>query len=152
MIDYIVLATQGAASTASEPSVPVSSHRFRVPFAERSYNPMRSKASSLKRTVTGKIDHQVGPVNLEWRYMLMVAGTTDPAGSDYGTLSDLKTLYDLNDPDGRPPNTLDLTDHYETEHEVYFVDILEEQPYSPNLSGSCAWFRVPVHLVKTSAE
>lgn len=126
-------------------------YRFRVQFPRRGYRPIRRKANKIQQTVTGKIDNQVGPVTMEWQYTLVVAGTTDPDGSDYGVLSELRTLFDLNNPNGSPSNVLTLTDHYENTHSVYIVGDMQEEPFSPNLSGSCAWFRVPIHLVETTA-
>jgi len=125
---------------------------FRVLFPKRGYHPIRRKAGKIQPTVTGKIDYQPGPVMLEWQYDLLVAAT-DPEGGSYGTLSGLKTLFDLNDPNGTPTNVLQLRDHYDTEWvSVYINGTLEEEPYSPKLSGAGVWFRVPIHLVKTTAE
>lgn len=122
---------------------------FRVVHVRDSYRPIRRKIGKFQNTVTGKVDYQVGPLNLEWRYILKVYAT-DPDGGSYGTLANLKTLFDLNDPDGTPTNVLTLTDHYESTHSVYIVGDLIEEPMTPSLSDG--WFKVPIHLVKTEAQ
>lgn len=118
------------------------SYQFRVILD--GYRPVRIKAGNIQNTVTGKVDRQSGPLNLEWEYVVQVAAT-DPVGGDYGTLSNLKALFDLT-------TTLTLTDHYEATHTVWWVGEFAEQPHGPNLEGVAAWFLVPIHLIKTTAE
>ncbi len=126
------------------------SYRFRVQVG--GYRPIRRKHSNIKYTVTGKVDHQYGSINLEWNYGIMVADVDPATGTfvpPYGTLENLKDLFDRNTSE---TNTLTLTDHYEDEHGVYMIGEFSEEPMSGNLSGTCAWFIVPVHLLKVEAE
>lgn len=126
---------------APEPDV----YRFRVTFSNDGYRPMRRRISNLQHTVTGKVDYQIGPVNLHWDYNLLVAADTDPNGADYGTLDDLRGIFDY---DG----AIGLEDHYGVYHDVYMTGDMVEEPKSPSISGSCAWFDVRIHLVKAVAE
>ena len=86
--------------------------KFRVLLS--GYTPIQEKIGTVRTTVTGRVDNQVGPVLLKWNYVLRVydADPTDPDGTDsdtegYGTLEHLKTLFDYNDP---PTNLLTLWD------------------------------------------
>jgi len=114
-------------------------YKFRVIFGE-GYAPMRRKAGVQRRTVTGKMDNQVAPVEREWRYTLKVYASETV--QDYGDLDDLKALFGLNDP---PHNILTLTDAEGEVHEVYFIGDLAETPMVPVLGD--AWYRVPVTFV-----
>jgi hypothetical protein len=124
---------------------------FRVRFPDQGYRPVWTKPTNVQYTVTGKVDHQVGPIFRRWDYGLIVA-VTDPSGGSYGNIANLRTLYQLNDPAGSPSNLLTLTDHYGSEHDVYFVGDLIEAPLTPNISGACAWFDVRISLIKSEAE
>jgi len=122
---------------------------FRVLFPDGGYRPLWHKIQNMQLTVTGKVDMQVGPVLRQWTYSLMVS---DSETGNYGDMSDLRTLYQLNDPDGTPSNLLTLTDHYGNTHDVYLMGDMIEEPMSPKIEGSCAWFRVTIRLAKSEAE
>jgi len=129
-----------------------SSNAYRFRVARDGYAPTWSKTGQVQVTVTGKVDYQVGPVLRSWQLDLLVAGSSDPAGSDYGDMADLRTFYQLNDPDGTPTNVLTLTDHYGNTHSVYMIEDMIERPITPHIDGACSWFRVTVSFTKTEAE
>jgi len=114
------------------------------------YHAVYKKTTNMQPTVTGKTDFQVGHVRRVWRYLLKVY-ETDPSGGNYGTISDLETLFALNDPTASPSNVLTLVDHYEDSYEVYLVGQLDMTPITPRIEGT-AWFRAPIMLLRTTAE
>jgi hypothetical protein len=120
--------------------------RFRV-LAD-GYRPQLEKTGVRRTTVTGKLDNQVGPILRSWQLVIRVYDT-DPAGSDYGTLANLKTFFGYNDPSGTPSNVITFTDFDESEYEVYLLGKLSEQNLTPIIEGSCAMFHVPVELMET---
>lgn len=100
-------------------------------------------------TVTGKVDNQVGPVVRHWAYTVKAYHTDPPEG--YGTLANLKTLFDLVDPWGTPSNVITLTDHDGTEYSVYMIGELSESPITTYIAGEVARFEVPIHMMETTA-
>ncbi len=115
------------------------------------YTPIREKVGTIRTTVTGMVDNQVGPILGKWQFTLRVydADPTDPLGTDedtdgFGTLAHLKTFFDYNEP---PDNLLAMLDFDETEYEVYLIGTLSEKPLTPKLEGACAFFDVPVNII-----
>ena len=105
MSDYISLSNSNSTLTK----------KFRV--LQTGYSPVRRKVGTVRTTVTGKVDNQVGPILGQWNYTLRIydVDPTDPAGSDddtegYGTLEHLKTFFDYNDPAGTPSNVITFVD------------------------------------------
>jgi hypothetical protein len=137
MADFIVLANSDASL----------SKRFKVLVA--GYAPAREKVGARRLTVTGKVDNQVGPVLRRWRYVLLVHESSPPA--NYGTLANLKTLFELNDPWETPSNVIAFTDFDEVSHSVYITGMLAESPVSYAISGTSARFEVEINLEKTTA-
>ncbi len=114
--------------------------RFHV--THQGYVPIRRKHSNVQHTITGKVDHQEGPINLEWQFELMVPAV---APENYGALSDLKEIYDAS-------GAIVFTDHANDQHSVYMTGELTERPLGPMISGECARFLVPIHLIKAVPE
>ena len=137
MFDYIILANSNASL----------SKKFKVLHA--GYVPVLEKVGARRLTVTGKVDSQVGPVLRRWRYALLVHASSPPTG--YGTLANLKTLFELNDPWETPSNVITLTDFDETTHSVYIAGMFGEKPISYAISGTSARFEVEIMLEKTTA-
>jgi len=113
------------------------------------YAPGREKVGARRLSVTGKVDNQVGPVLRRWRYVLLVHESSPPAG--YGTLANLKTFFNLNDPWETPSNEITLVDFDDANYLVYMTGILAERPISFAISGECAQFEVEINLEETTA-
>jgi hypothetical protein len=122
------------------------SKNFRV--IQGGYAPELRKTGTQRLTVTGKLDNQIGPILRRWRYVVRVYHT-DPVGGDWGTLADLKAFFSHNDPGGTPSNVITLTDFDTEDYDVYLVGRLTEQPKSPYIDGTHAWFQVPIEMVET---
>lgn len=137
MAAYIVLANSNASL----------SKKFGV--LQSGYEPRREKIGTHRVTVTGKIDNQVGPVIRQWVYTMRVYASNPPTG--YGTLGDLKTLFDLNDPQATPSNVITLTDFDDTNHSVYMMDMLSEKPVTWAIAGDSARLEVTIVLRETTA-
>jgi len=138
MSDFIILAN-------SDSSL---SKKFIVLHA--GYVPGLEKVGVRRLTVTGKVDNQVGPVLRRWRYTLLVHASSPPAG--YGTLAELKTLFELNDPYETPSNVITLTDFDEANYSVYLTGLLGERPVSYAISGTSAQFEVEINMEKTTSN
>jgi hypothetical protein len=130
--------------------------KFRVVLG--GYKPMLDRTQTRRRTVTGKIDNQEGPICQRWEYTLKAYETepTDPNGEDgategYGTLAHLETFFKYNDPGGTPTNQLTLTDHYGNTHTVVFSGSMAPVPISVHIAGVNAEHHVPVVLEETTA-
>lgn len=136
MADYIVLAN-------SDTSLSV---RFLV--LHSGYMPGLEKVGARRLSVTGKVDNQVGPVLRRWRYVLLVHAASPPA--NYGTLANLKTLFELNDPWETPSNVITLTDFDEVAYSVYLTGMLGERPVSYAISGDSAYFEVEINMEETA--
>lgn len=130
--------------------------KFRVMLG--GYKPTFSRTQTRRRTITGKIDNQEGPICQRWEYALKAYETdpTDPNGTDgategYGTLSHLETFFQYNDPGGTPSNELTLTDHYGNTHTVVFTGEMQEIPVSVNIAGVSSEHHVSAVLEETTA-
>lgn len=137
MFDYIILANSNASL----------SKKFIVLHA--GYAPALEKVGARRLTVTGKVDNQVGPVLRRWRYILLVHASSPPTG--YGTLANLKTLFELNDPWETPSNVITLTDFDEANYSVYLTGMLGERPVSYAISGTSVYFEVEINMEKTTS-
>lgn len=137
MADYIVLTNSNASL----------SRRFKV--LHGGYTPGLEKVGTRQISVTGKVDNQVGPVLRRWRYVLLVHETSPP--TNYGTLANLKTFFNLNDPQATPNNTIVLTDFDEANYSVYLIGALAERPVSYAISGTSARFEVEISMEQTTA-
>lgn len=132
--------------------------KFRV--LHESYAPTREKMGVRRVTVTGVVDNQVGPVLRSWQILLKVYETdpTDPTKSDgategYGLIAHLRTLFGLNDPGGTPTNVITFTEHDDTQsHSVFITGVMRPKLLTYSLTGTTGIFRVPLVLVKTTAE
>lgn len=130
--------------------------RFRV-LAD-GYLAMLEKTQTRRRTVTGVIDNQEGPVCQRWQFIFKVYETdpTDPSKADndvtgYGRLDHLETFFKLNNPGGSPSNVITFTDHYGNSHSVYLTGVLPEKPISVSISGTAAEFHSQIILEETTA-
>ena len=112
------------------------------------YSPELQKTGTQRLTVTGKLDNQSGPILRRWRLVVKVYHT-DPVGGSWGTLGDLRTLFELNDPGATPSNVITLTDFDTNTYTVYLVGRFSEKPKTQYLEGESAWFEVPIEMIET---
>lgn len=118
--------------------------RFRV--IQGGYVETVNKAQSRNETVEGGIDIGQGGIYTVWRYLFRVYHTDPTDDTRYGTLADLRTFYLFNNPNGSPTNVLTLTDHYGTEHSVYFMGNLPLTPLNVIIEGEHSQWHIPVEL------
>jgi hypothetical protein len=107
----------------------------RYAVAETRYEPQREKIQRIHVTVGGShIGQQFDFTEYRLGFNLRVPYTGD---GTYGSLSELKTAYDL--------PYCSFTDHYGDSYNVFFEGPLIEKPDGPMIDGS-AVFTVPVNL------
>lgn len=122
------------------------SKKFRV--LQQGFAPSLNKPGQPRYTIGGKPDVPMGAIQ-DMRTMVIRVRHTEPI-SGYGTLSDLESLYSLNDPSGSPSNVLKLQDHeYPTtsEKNVYWVGSFQKMPMTTQIEGEQAWFLVQAFLL-----
>jgi hypothetical protein len=120
--------------------------RYRV--IQGGYLEQRHKAQSRNEGIEGGVDIGMGEIYVFWRFLLRVY-FSDPDGSNYGDLDDLKTFYNYNNPNGTPTNLLTLTDHYNTTHGVYFMGNLDFTPLTVIIDGNNSQWHIPIELHET---
>jgi hypothetical protein len=104
------------------------------------YSPMIYRTANVQPTIDGKIDVTMGAVFEKHEYVVKVRQTEDR--SDYGSLSDLQTLYRLNNPNATPSNVLKLTDHFGSDHNVVMMGEFTAQFVGTMIEGETAWAMV----------
>ena len=136
---YITLANSNASLTK----------RFRV--IATGYRPLVRKTGVSRRTITGTLDHQVAPLDYRWEFEIKVYETESDA--NYGTLAQLQTLFELNDPSpgAGATNVITFTDFNDANsYSVYIVGDFMPKPVTSTIFGTAAEFRVPITMVKTT--
>lgn len=116
--------------------------RYRVPMGY--YKPVLFRNQSIEETVGGTLDIAQGANFERHEYALWVRQTE--ADSNYGTLGELKALWQLNNPNGTPSDRITLTDHFGTNHTVVFQGEFSQQAMTTIIEGTEAWYMVPVIL------
>ena len=103
------------------------------------YQHVISKKTTVKETMEGGIDVTMGGIREVFVFTIRVLHTDSRDG--YGTLSDLRELYELNNPGGDPSNVITFTDHEENEMNVYLIGDFQERLIGCKITGSNAmWF------------
>lgn len=136
-VDYIELQTSDGGATLTK--------RFKV-LTQGYDDGTLDKAENLQRTIGGGIDHSVGEVYRSWNMIIRVRHTETDA--NYGTLADLRTFYNLNDPGGTPSNDITLIDHHQQSYTVHFVGSLESSVLGSMIEGEYAIFIVKVRMIE----
>lgn len=108
--------------------------------------PVLERSDELSRTIGGVMDKSAGAITATHQFILRVPAET--ADSQYGTLSDLKALFILNNPNGTPSDVITLTDHDTTEHACVFVGSLSPEHMTTMLEGPNASYLVKVQLAE----
>lgn len=132
-VPYIILA----------PSTGSPAYWFRV--VQGGYKPQHERKQSVNETIDGGLDVSQGGNYMSVQYLFKVL-QQDTSGSPFGTLDNLITFWEYNNPNGSPSDKLTLTDHYGATHTVIFVGNLEEEALTTTIEGPYAWFFVPVTL------
>ena len=136
---YITLANSDASLTK----------RFRV--VATGYRPLVRKAGASRRTITGTLDHQVAPLDYRWEFEIKVYETESDA--NYGSLANLQTFFELNDPSpgSGPTNVITFTDFNDANsYSVYIVGDFAPKPFTGTIFGTAAVFRVVITMVRTT--
>jgi hypothetical protein len=107
------------------------------------------RTDSVEIALDGSPDKAAGVILHPYQYVLRVPYQV-AEGSDYGTLAELKTLFELNNPNATPSDVITLTDHYGTEHEVIFTGETSPDPVSTLIDGNQAFFLVNVTFMELS--
>lgn len=105
------------------------------------YEPNLRKLGSIEDTLNGGIDYSVGALREAHSLIIRVKHTSDEAG--FGSLSDLRSLFELNNPAGTPSNVITYIDHFGGSHNVYIVGEFGQSLLTTLIEGSQA-----VYLVK----
>jgi hypothetical protein len=103
------------------------------------------RTDTIDYTLGGTIDKQAGPILNFFTYVLRVP-EDDQSDASYGTMSDLRTLFELCNPNATPSDVITLTDHYGTEIDCYFLGEISPEPLTTMLEGPNAWHIVPIQL------
>lgn len=106
--------------------------RFRV--LKDGYSSMLQKAQSVKRTINRELDLALGGV-YRLREMIIRVRAEEPAGSQYGTRTDLETFYKLNTPGSA---ILLLTDHFGEQKQVIMLGELKSDLLTVVIDGEDA--------------
>lgn len=95
-------------------------------------NPLE-RQDGWSQALDGSIDKSAGAIVESWQYNLTVPYVV--ADSNYGTMAELRQFFSFNDPNGTPNDVITLTDHFGTEHEVFFFGKLSPQNLTTILDG-----------------
>lgn len=123
------------------------SKRFNVILG--GYKVTYHKTGSERETIDGSLDVCQGGVRRDIQYVLRVSEAV--ADSNYGTLANLQTLFNLNNPQATPTNKITLTDHYGNTIYCYLTRNLELTPQTTILTGNTSLFLIPVTLREAGA-
>lgn len=102
------------------------------------------RTDQVKTLLDGSPDKASGAILYPRQYNLRVPYQV--VDSNYGTLADLKTLFELNNPNGTPNDVITLTDHLGNTVDVFFMGQADPQPVSTIIDGAQAFYMVPIVL------
>lgn len=132
---YLILTTSNASL----------SKRFRVLLADYD-DGTPEKSQNMNKTIGGGVDISQGAIYQTWSPTIRVRHTeTD---SNYGTLAELRTLYELNNPNGTPTDVITMTDHHGTQFYVKILGTLRKAIMGCKIEGTEAWFLVRCQLIE----
>lgn len=107
--------------------------------------PTQTRSDGMNYTLGGKADKASGPIINRFQYVLRVP-QDDPADANYGNFAELKTLFELTNPNATPSDVITLTDHYGNTHQCFFMGELSPEPLTTILEGDSAWHIVQIVL------
>ena len=122
------------------------SKRFRV--RDGGYKIVRDKKQGAATTLDGTMDISQGGIYKAYQFTIWVYDVDPTGDGNWGTLADLHTFHDLNNPNGTPSDKLTMVDHYGDSCTVVFMGSLDETPVTVILSGENAIYFFQVVLQK----
>lgn len=137
MTEYAYIILKSSDETINE--------KFRV-IAQGYDDGTLEKAESLERTIGGGINLSQGAVYTTWNPTIRVRHTETVEG--YGTLDELRQLYELNNPNGTPSNKITFIDHHGTSNTVYILGAFQKAIMGIKVEGEQAWYTVKLRLIK----
>lgn len=114
------------------------------------YNEIHRKHQTVDINISGNPLITNGGVTRYFSYVLKLSQEMED--TNYGNKLDLIALYDLNDPNGDPPDYLTLIDHYGISHLVKFTEELSLSPLTTTIEGTDSYFYVPIKLIEVVNE
>ena len=112
------------------------------------YKPKMDRRRNVERLSDGLMSVVGGKSVKIFNYDLVVEETSSDA--NFGSLSDLETLFRLSNPGGSPTDVITLTHVDGEEYEVRFLNDLEWKNEGVLISGQGAWLKVKAILVDVS--
>jgi hypothetical protein len=99
------------------------------------------KAEDIKETINGGLDGSFGGIYKSMNYAIRCSETLGGGVSDvWGTLADLYSFFELNNPSGTPSNTITLIDHYGATHSVWYRGEHTPEPMTTIIEGQYAHY------------
>jgi len=108
------------------------------------YEPNLRKLGTIEDTLNGGIDYSVGALRETHNVIIRVKHTSDETG--FGSLADLRSLFELNNPAGTPSNIITYVDHFGASHNVYIVGDFGQSLLTTLIEGSQAVYLVKLAL------
>ena len=108
------------------------------------YEPNLRKLGTIEDTLNGGIDYSVGALRETHNVIIRVKHTSDETG--FGSLADLRSLFELNNPAGTPSNIITYVDHFGVSHNVYIVGDFGQSLLTTLIEGSQAVYLVKLAL------
>lgn len=102
------------------------------------------RTDSIDYTVGGRVDKASGPIIKQFSYILRVP--EDDPTDNYGTMDELRQMFELTNPNATPSDVIVLTTHYGEKYNCFFLGDMSPEPLTTMLEGSNAWHIVSVQL------
>ena len=134
-VDYIVL-------ESSDGSV---SGRYRV-LAEEYGDGTILSGAQINKTIGGGVDVHMGKAYEIWKPVIKVRHTEPEDG--YGTVDDLKTLYEYVSLVTPPTRVITFYDHFQVRREIIFLEDFSKVLRLLNVEGTTAWYYVRLIMLK----
>lgn len=114
------------------------------------YTERHKKAQTIDTNIEGQPLITNGGIYREFDYVLKLSH--EMADTSFGTKDELKTMYNLNNPNGSPSDVITLVDHYGVVHTVKFMNDLELNPLTVIIEGTESYFYTPIKFIEVIDE
>jgi hypothetical protein len=114
------------------------------------YTEILQKAQTVEDNIEGDPLITNGGIRYMVNYVLKLSA--EMADTSFGTKSDLKAMYALNNPNAEPSDVLTLIDHYGELHLVKFTGPLEMNPLTTMIDGEDSYFYTPIRFIEVINE
>ena len=115
-------------------------------FKATAINPMTMKRQSLTETLGGLSIVSGTPIKQQVMVVKVQQAVSD---SSYGTLAELETFFNLNNPSSTPSNTVTYQAHDGTQYYAKIIGDFKPQPLSTILEGVNSYWVVQLTLLIT---